>query len=70
MIAIVNVGRKDGEEKTQYELRINREVIATFEHLRADGLAVCLEEAAKAARKHEEIRLDAYLTRFLDLQAR
>lgn len=39
----------------EYELRINREVIAKFKHNRMDGLEVCLREAAGAA-KRERIR--------------
>jgi hypothetical protein len=35
--------------KDQYEVRINRQVIATFEHKRAfDGAAQCLRDAADA----------------------
>lgn len=53
MIAIVNIGPFDQENpagERNYELRINREVIATFQHRRADGLAACLQHAAEAAR--------------------
>ena len=32
-----------------YELRINREVIAGFTHMREEGLAACLRRAADAA---------------------
>lgn len=34
-----------------YELRINREVVARFTHRREDGLAKCLQLAAKAAER-------------------
>ena len=52
MIAIVNVS------ETQYpigwhnyELRINKKVIATFTHKREEGLTKCLERAAEAVEK-------------------
>ena len=35
----------------KYQLRINREVIAEFEHSRSDGLEECLRAAADAAKK-------------------
>ena len=54
MIAIVNVGPLDDPnplgERT-YEVRINREVIATFRHKRADGLAKCLMAASAAVEE-------------------
>ena len=54
MIAIVNVGTSD-YGVTIYEVRINHEVITTFSHRRADGLAVCLRQAADAVtRRHDE----------------
>lgn len=62
MIAIVNVGphtNAPGGERN-YEVRINRDVIATFKHRRADGLATCLRRAAKAVddqREFEETQL-------------
>lgn len=64
MIAIVNVGG-DPLGVSQYELRINREVVAKFRHNRLDGLSRCLQEAAEAAEraKWEELRhvIDACL---------
>lgn len=52
MIAIVNVDKNVRDEGPhQYELRINRTVIATFMHNREDTLDVCLERAAEAYRK-------------------
>lgn len=51
MIAIVNIGGGDERnplgERT-YEVRINRDVIATFKHKRGDGLGACLLAASKA----------------------
>ena len=35
----------------RYELRINRDTVATFEHDRRDGLAICLMQAAEAVQK-------------------
>jgi len=52
LIAIVNVSKKNspfGEHK--YEVRINREVVATFKHKKEDGLAQCLLRAAKAVEQ-------------------
>ena len=54
MIAIVNIGGGDESnplgERT-YEVRINREVIATFKHKRSDGLGACLLAASKAVEQ-------------------
>ena len=50
MIAIVNVDtipRSSGPHI--YELRINKEVIATFMHNREDSLEKCLQLASQAA---------------------
>jgi hypothetical protein len=59
MIAIVNVS-PDTSPKTgvnQYEVRINREVIASFEHYRKrGGLAQCLRDAADAVERIGEMR--------------
>ena len=51
MIAIVNVGSHDESDPMgvrTYEVRINSKVLTTFEHKRSDGLAACLQSAAKA----------------------
>lgn len=58
MIAIVNKGPHDAPDpngERDYELRINREVIATFKHRRGDGLAACLMRAAEAVMKAREV---------------
>lgn len=47
MIAVVNVGRAD-KGLTDYEVRINAEVVTTFAHCRSDGLAKCLLLASRA----------------------
>ena len=59
MIAIVNVGpmTDDPGGLRNYEVRINREVICTFQHYRCDGLAMCLRLAALAAQRVERARL-------------
>lgn len=55
MIAIVNVSNEDVSPLgiNQYELRINQDVICTFEHDRTKGLSDCLIQAAKACEKHK-----------------
>ena len=35
----------------KYQLRINQDVVAEFEHNRVDGLATCLRAAAEAVEK-------------------
>ena len=58
MIAIVNITNPAKPTGThRYSLRINRKVITEFDHEREDGLAVCLNKAAKAAEKarNEEV---------------
>lgn len=37
-----------------YRLMINHKIIATFTHIRADGLAECLRAAAEAAERAEK----------------
>jgi hypothetical protein len=50
VIAIVNVSKNPSAFGVhQYELRINTRVIAKFEHVREEGLTVCLQKAAQAA---------------------
>ncbi len=52
MIAIVNVSENPSPFGVHdYELRINREAVAKFQHKREDGLTVCLQKAAAAAEK-------------------
>lgn len=48
-IIIQNMGG-DMNGVCDYELRINRDVIATFRHDRRDGLEECLRVAAGAAK--------------------
>jgi hypothetical protein len=56
MIAIINIGPYDDPNKLgvrTYEVRINEEVICTFQHRRADGLGRCLLEASKAVERKQ-----------------
>lgn len=54
MLAIVNVTPEHHKGKDQYEVRINRKVIATFEHERAyNGAAQCLRDAADAVEAQQ-----------------
>ena len=53
MIAIVNVSSQlDSTGYHDYEVRLNRKVVTTFEHKREEGLAQCLRTAAAAVDKH------------------
>ena len=57
MVAIVNIGPHDAMDtlgRWDYEVRVNRDVICTFSHVRKDGLATCLFLAAKAVKEIEE----------------
>lgn len=57
MIAIVNTGKNSSAFGLhEYELRINKSVVCTFEHKREDGLAMCLQRAAKAAEKSKWLK--------------
>ena len=56
MIAIVNMGPHDPKSPMgwrTYEVRINHDVIARFQHKRADGLGKCLLEASKAIERQK-----------------
>jgi hypothetical protein len=58
MIAIVNVSQEfDPLGVQQYEVRINKEVVTTFEHKRSDGLTVCLRKASEAVEKAKWLKL-------------
>lgn len=66
MIAIVNIGPHNDPDPTgwrNYEVLINREVIATFRHKREHGLARCLRMAAAAVEARRAKELQAYLGR-------
>lgn len=54
MIAIVNVSTQlNPTGYHDYEIRINRQVITTFEHKRESSLATCLRAAAEAIDKYD-----------------
>ena len=59
MIAIVNVGPHDDDPGgwRNYEVRINQDVICTYQHKRSEGLARCLERAAEAVKSNEIQRI-------------
>lgn len=59
MLVIVNVSPKGMPEigRNKYEVRINRRVIATFEHDRQPGgAAQCLRDAADAVDRCSEAK--------------
>lgn len=51
MIAIINRSPNKFTGVCRYDLMINNKLVATFEHLREEGLAVCLKKASEAAEK-------------------
>jgi hypothetical protein len=55
-VIIHNMGSLDGTQdgNHQYSLKVNNELICTFEHRRSEGLAKCLKRAAEAAYWHEK----------------
>lgn len=68
MLAIVNVSPQDAPLSglNQYEVRINRRVIATFEHDRQYGNAAqCLRDAADAVDRCNKEMSDALLESLL-----
>lgn len=62
MIAIVNQGyswtNQKHDDECYYHVKINQEFICEFKHNRGDGLAVCLDKAAKAVRKYKKRRIN------------
>lgn len=61
MITITNVGPFDDphpEGLRNYELRVNKKLICKFQHVRKDGLAVCLQLAAEAVEEAQQVELD------------
>ena len=70
MLTIVNVSPEDAPNAgmNQYEVRINKRVIATFEHDRQYGNAAqCLRDAADAVEKCRAERHDALLQSLLPM---
>lgn len=67
MIAIVNVeGTDNGVCK--YEVRINRDVITSFEHNRSDELEICLRKAADSVKLHRAKQLQDSMLDILRMQ--
>ncbi len=69
MIVIVNVSAHDTPTTgvNQYEVRINRLVIAKFEHIRThNGAAQCLRDAADAIDKCREDEKIAIMNAILE----
>ena len=62
MIIIRNIGGNP-LGKCQYDVRINKEHIAFFEHNRPDGLTKCLQLAASAVEKAKWNKLADKLTK-------
>lgn len=60
-IIISNIGKVEGTNEYRYELCVNKKVLATFTHNRADGLAVCLKKASAAAKKYQEVERGSLL---------
>lgn len=61
MIAIINTGFLEGTV-CNYDLRINKMKIASFQHDRKDGLGECLRKAAAAADAAErQTLIDLFL---------
>jgi len=70
MLAIVNVSPDDAPltGTNKYEVRINRRVIATFEHARKpDGAAQCLRDAADAVERCRAEDREALLKALLNM---
>lgn len=64
MIAIVNRGPHNSEDpmgERTYTLAVNGDVLFEFKHRRSDGLAVCLQKAANAAKGMDNALLDKIL---------
>jgi len=52
MVSIVNVSSgRSSVWLNDYEVRINQEVIARFQHRGVEGLTVCLQKAAAAVER-------------------
>lgn len=52
MIKIINIGG-DVQGTCQYQIRVNKQHICNFEHIRPTGLAECLQKAADAVALSE-----------------
>jgi len=62
-IIITNVSIKNNPfGECDYEVRINKDVVATFKHNRPDGLAKCLKLAAEAVEEQNWITAMEFAT--------
>lgn len=69
MLVIVNVSPEDTPDQglNQYEVRVNNNVLATFEHERKpNGAAQCLRDAADAIDKAHSDRVDRITAKILE----
>lgn len=59
MIGIYNRGKLDeSSDLWRYEVYINKELICSFKHNRAEGLSTCLHEAGDAVERHMKRELE------------
>lgn len=68
MLVIVNVSPDDAPKEglNQYEVRVNDQVLASFEHERKpNGAAQCLRDAADAIDRAHEERVDRLTAKLL-----
>mgnify|MGYP001157018008 FL=1 len=69
MLVIVNISPEDTPNQgvNQYEVRVNDNVLATFEHERKpNGAAQCLRDAADAIDKAHSDRVDRITAKILE----
>lgn len=65
MISIVNVGPNDDPNplgERDYEVRINRRVIATFKHRRSEGISACMEKATEAVKNYHRLEEEEFIS--------
>jgi hypothetical protein len=59
-INIVNVTKNPKTNGiNDYELRINSQVLGTFQHKREEGLVKCLERATQCAKQYEQREIES-----------
>lgn len=51
MISIINVGNDHPSNKSQYNVKVDKLIIATFFHKPSDGLEACLYQAYLAVQR-------------------
>jgi hypothetical protein len=72
MIGVRRLGHlrtEDRDGRYPYEVHVNGERIATFDHARRDGLASCLRAAAEAAERAERESIRARKNNLMELYA-